>query len=41
MIVYDDIIADIINNITLNPVVTEFFVRGRKLNISFVFVTQL
>ena len=24
----------------LNPVVTEFFIRGRKLNISIVFITQ-
>ena len=24
----------------LNPVVTEIFIRGRKLNISIVFITQ-
>ena len=24
----------------LNPIVTELFIRGRKLNISFVFITQ-
>ena len=29
-----------INNKKLNPVVTEWFVRGRKLNISIVFITQ-
>ena len=29
-----------INNRKLNPVVTEFFIRGRKLNISIVFTTQ-
>ena len=29
-----------INNKKLNPVVTELFVRGRKLNISIVFITQ-
>ena len=33
LIVFDDIIADIINNKKLNPVVTELFIRGRKLNI--------
>ena len=40
LIVFDDMIADIINNRNLNPVVTELFVGGRKLNISFVFITQ-
>ena len=33
-------IADMINNNKLNPVVTELFIRGRKLNISIVFNTQ-
>ena len=33
-------IADMINNKKLNPVVTELFIRCRKLNISIVFVTQ-
>ena len=33
-------IADIVNNKKLNPVVTELFIRGRKLNISIVFITQ-
>ena len=33
-------IADVINNKKLNPVVTELFNRGRKLNISIVFITQ-
>ena len=40
LIVFDDMIADIINNKKLNPVVTELFIRSRKLNISFVFITQ-
>ena len=40
LIVFDDMIADIINNGNLNPVVTELFIGGRKLNISFVFITQ-
>ena len=40
LIMFDDMIADIINNKILNPVVTELFIRGRKLNISIVFITQ-
>ena len=36
----DDMIADMINNKKLNPIVTELFIRGRKLNISIVFITQ-
>ena len=33
-------IADVINNKKLNPIVTELFIRGRKLNISIVLITQ-
>ena len=40
LIVFDDMIADMINNKKLNPVVIELFIRGRKLNISIVFITQ-
>ena len=40
LIVFDEMIADIINNKKLHPVVTELFIRGRKLNISIVFITQ-
>ena len=40
LIVFDDMIADMINNETLNPIVTELFIRSRKLNISIVFITQ-
>ena len=40
LIVFDDIIADMINNNKLNPIVTELFIRGRKPNISIVFITQ-
>ena len=40
LIVFDDMIADMINNNKLNPIVTELFIRGRKLNISIVFITQ-
>ena len=40
LIVFDDMIADMINNKKLNLVVTELFIRGRKLNISIIFITQ-
>ena len=40
LVVFDDMIADMINNKKLNPVVTELFIRGRKLSISNVFITQ-
>ena len=40
LIVFDDMIADMINNKTLNAIVTELFIRGRKLNISIVFIRQ-
>ena len=36
LIVFDDMI----NNKKLNSIVTELFIRGRKLNISLVFITQ-
>ena len=40
LIFFDDMIADMINNKKLNSIVAEFFIRGRKLNISIVFITQ-
>ena len=40
LIDFDDMIADVINNKKLNSIVTELFIRGRKLNISFAFITQ-
>ena len=40
LIVFNDIIADMVSGKKLNPVVTELFIRGRKLNISIVFITQ-
>ena len=40
LIVFDDMIADIINNKKLNSIVTQLFITGRKLNISLVFITQ-
>ena len=40
LIVFDNIIADMINNKKLNSIVTELFIRCRKINISLVFITQ-
>ena len=40
LIVFDDMIADMINNNKLNPVVTELFIRGRKINIYIEFIMQ-
>ena len=40
LIVFDDMIADMIHNKKLNSIVTELFIRGRKLNISLAFITQ-
>ena len=40
LIVFHDMIADMINNKKLNSIVTELFIRGRKLNISLLFITQ-
>ena len=40
LIAFNDMIADMINNKKLNPIVTELFIRGRKRNISIIFITQ-
>ena len=40
LIVFDDMTADMINNKKLNSIVAELLFRGRKLNISPVFITQ-
>ena len=40
LIYFGEMIADMVSNIKLNLIVTELFVRGRKLNISLVFITQ-
>ena len=40
LIVFDDMIVDMINNKKFNPLVTKLFIRGRKFNISIVFITQ-
>ena len=39
LIVFDDMIADMIYNKRLNLIVAELFIRGRKINISIVFIT--
>ena len=41
LIVFDDMIADMIDNKKLNSIVTNLFITGRKLNIPLVFITQL
>ena len=40
LIAIDDVIADMLSNKKCNPIVTELFIRGRKLKISYVFITQ-
>ena len=40
LLVFDDVIADMINKKKLNSILTKLFIRGRKLNISLVFITQ-
>ena len=40
LIVFDDMITDLLSNKKLNPIVNELFIRGRKLTNSLVFITQ-
>ena len=40
LIAFDDTIVDMLSNKKLNPILTELFIRGRKLNIFVVFITQ-
>ena len=40
LIVFDDMIADIMSNKKFQAVITELFIRCKKLNISLVFITQ-
>ena len=40
LIVFDDMIVDMLIKKKLNPIVTKLFIRGRKLYISLVFITQ-
>ena len=40
LIVFDDMIADIVTNKKFQAIIKELFIRCRKLNISLVFITQ-
>ena len=40
VIVFDDMIADIMTNKKLKAIIKDLFIRCRKLNISLVFITQ-
>ena len=40
LIVFYDMIADMLSNKKRNPIVTELFIRGRKLRNSLVFIMQ-
>ena len=40
LIVFDDMITDIMNNNKFQAIVKELFIRRRKFNISLVFITQ-
>ena len=40
LIVFDDMIADIMSNKTFQAIIKELFIRCRKVNISLVFITQ-
>ena len=40
IIIFDDMIFDMPSNKKPNPIVTKLFVRNKKLNISYVFITQ-
>ena len=39
LVVFDDMIANMIHNKNLNSIVTELFIRGRKLYIYLFFIT--
>ena len=41
LIVFEDMISDVINNKKLSSIVTKLFISDRKLNVSFVFITKL
>ena len=40
IIVFDNIIADMLSNKKINPTVAKLFIKGKKINISLVFITQ-
>ena len=41
VVVFDDMIVDMLSNKKFNLIVTELFIRGRKLNTSLAFLTIL
>ena len=40
LMVFDDMVVNMLSDKKINPIVTELFIRGRKLKISLVFITQ-
>ena len=40
LIVFDNMFSDMLSNKKLNSIIIELFIRGRKLNISLVFITK-
>ena len=40
LFVFDDMISGILSNKKFKPILSELFIRGRKLNISLVLITQ-
>ena len=40
LVVFDHVIADMLSNKKINPIVTKLFIIERKLNISPIFITQ-
>ena len=40
LVVFNNMIANMLSNKNPNPMVTELFIRGRKLNISYVLIRQ-
>ena len=40
LIIFDDMIADIMTNKNFYAIIKELFIRCKKLNISLVFITQ-
>ena len=40
LIVFDDMIANMLNNKKINPIVSWIFIKGREINIFIIFVMQ-
>ena len=40
LVVFDDVIPEMLSNKKFHPIVTEIFIRDRNLNISLIFITQ-